>query len=72
MLSILHNAYGAEAARWSRTIHLGGGPIHEVMVGDPVNEFKKRTQELILKDKQEKVLQSADGVPAAFSSTHFW
>jgi hypothetical protein len=36
------------------------------MVGDPVNEFKKRTQELILKDKQEKVLQSAHGVPAAF------
>lgn len=38
----------------------------EVMVGDPTAEFKKKAQELILKDKQEKVPMHSKSMSQSF------
>ena len=45
----------------------------QVLVGDPTSDFKKRTQELILKDKQEKALWKRRFLPSLLKlKTKHW
>eukprot|EP00913_Durusdinium_trenchii_P030120 g28222.t1 len=51
-IGVVNSAAGKDLELLSR--FAGFKKIAQVLVGDPTSEFKKRTQQLILRDKQEK------------------